>query len=252
MSEEEMRAREEFGALAGCFVEGDAEQRKRQRRVKRRALALSISLQALVLAAVILLPLFGKVERIAWAITTPIPPYSPYRSHVERVIQEQSQAPLRAIDFTIYRGIPQTIETRVPGRTTSEIDSPSEFDGLNSSAPTGLLSIVDARRVIPPQSQPQRTQRITVTHLEPAMLIRRIEPVYPTLPRQTHREGIVELHAIIATDGTIQSLQVIRGDIMFVQSALDAVRQWRYRPTILNGQAVEVDTTITVVYTLAH
>jgi periplasmic protein TonB len=198
------------------------------------------------------LPLFGKVERIAWAIATPMPPFSPYRSHVERVVQERSPAPRRVIDFTIYRGIPQTIETRVPGGTTSKVDSPSEFEGLNSAAPTSLLPIVDARRVTPPQSQPQKTQRITVTHLEPAMLLRRIEPVYPTLPRQTHREGKVELHAIIATDGTIQSLQVIRGDVMFVKSALDAVSQWRYRPTILNGQAVEVDTTITVVYTLAH
>jgi protein TonB len=58
----------------------------------------------------------------------------------------------------------------------------------------------------------------------------------------------VELHAIIATDGTIQSLQAVGGDPVFIRSALDAVRQWRYRPTILNGQPVEVETTITVIY----
>jgi protein TonB len=60
------------------------------------------------------------------------------------------------------------------------------------------------------------------------------------------------LRAIIATDGTIQSLQVVSGDALFLQSAQAAVRQWRYRPTVLNGQPVEIDTYITVVYTLQH
>jgi protein TonB len=89
-----------------------------------------------------------------------------------------------------------------------------------------------------------------MTNIAPAMLIHRVEPVYPTLMRQIHREGRVELRAIIATDGGIVSLQVVGGDWGFYQSALEAVRQWRYRPTILNGQAVEVDTFITVIYTM--
>lgn len=84
------------------------------------------------------------------------------------------------------------------------------------------------------------------------MLIHRVEPAYPSLARQTHREGHVELHAIISTDGTIQSLQVVSGDALFLRSAVDAVSQWRYRPTVLNGQPVEIDTYITVIYTLQH
>ena len=55
---------------------------------------------------------------------------------------------------------------------------------------------------------------------------------------------------MIATDGTIQSLQVVSGDPLFYQSAMEAVRQWRYRPTVLNGEAVEVDTFITVIYNI--
>lgn len=94
--------------------------------------------------------------------------------------------------------------------------------------------------------------RIHVGTIEPAMLIHRVEPVYPPLGRQIRREGRVELQALISTDGTIRSLEVISGDPLFIRSALDAVREWRYRPTILNGQAVEVDTHITVVYTLMH
>jgi len=85
-----------------------------------------------------------------------------------------------------------------------------------------------------------------------AQLIRRVEPIYPALPRQIQREGRVELHAIISATGTIESLEVISGDPLFIQSALSAVREWRYRPTILNGRPIEVDTRITVIYTLSH
>jgi protein TonB len=82
------------------------------------------------------------------------------------------------------------------------------------------------------------------------MLIHRVEPVYPTLPRQLGRSGRVELRAVIATDGAIQSLQVVSGDPLFYQSAMDAVRQWRYRPTVLNGEPVEIDTFISVIYNI--
>jgi protein TonB len=84
------------------------------------------------------------------------------------------------------------------------------------------------------------------------MLIHRVDPIYPFLAKQTRREGRVELRARIATDGSIQSLQVVRGDPMFYQSALKAVGQWHYRATILNGQAVEIDTSVTVIYTMPH
>ena len=93
-------------------------------------------------------------------------------------------------------------------------------------------------------------KRIVVGYIEPAMLTRRIEPIYPILAKQTGRSGRVELRAIISIDGSIQSLQVVEGDMLFVQSALAAVSQWHYKPTVLSGQAVEVDTHITVIYTL--
>jgi protein TonB len=89
-----------------------------------------------------------------------------------------------------------------------------------------------------------------MTRLDPAMLTHRVEPVYPTLAKQLGRSGRVELKAVIATDGSIQSLQVAGGDPLFYQSAMDAVRQWRYSPTVLNGQPVEIDTYISVIYTM--
>jgi protein TonB len=82
------------------------------------------------------------------------------------------------------------------------------------------------------------------------MLLERIEPVYPVLAKQTRREGRVELRAIISADGRIESLEMVSGDALFEQSAMDAVLRWRYRPTYLNGQAVKVDTFITVIYTM--
>jgi len=91
---------------------------------------------------------------------------------------------------------------------------------------------------------------VVQTQISAAMLIHRVEPVYPILPKQMGRSGRVELRAVIATDGTIQSLQVVSGDPLFYQSAMDAVRQWRYRPTVLNGEPVEVDTFITVIYNI--
>jgi protein TonB len=82
------------------------------------------------------------------------------------------------------------------------------------------------------------------------MLLHRVDPIYPPLPKQMRREGQVELRAVIATDGSIQSLQVVSGDPLFLRSATDAVSQWRYRATVLNGQPVEIETYITVIYTL--
>jgi len=84
------------------------------------------------------------------------------------------------------------------------------------------------------------------------MLTDRVEPVYPTLAKQLGRSGRVELRAVISTDGTIQSLQIVSGDPLFYQSALEAVRRWRYKPTMLNGELVEIDTFITVIYTAQH
>jgi len=83
-----------------------------------------------------------------------------------------------------------------------------------------------------------------------AQLISRVEPRYPVLAQQTRQEGTVILHAIISRDGRITALEVVSGHPLFVQAALDAVRQWRYHPTILNGEPVEVETTITVIFQL--
>ena len=246
---------EGLGSLRGCLVEGDAGQRSRERRVRRRALAISIVLQCAVLAALILLPLFGKTQRIAYAYATPVPPYSPYRnathnSGAPRPHPNGQQDPRR---FFLPTNIPPTIVTR----DSSSPAGPPE--GIGDSIPgaiDGLIPLSDSRQRVltPPNTERQATrpQVVRMTQLDPAMLIHRVEPVYPPLAKQTHREGRVELRAIIGTDGTVRSLEIVAGDPLLERSAVEAVQQWRYKPTILNGQAVEIDTYIIVIYTMQH
>ena len=82
------------------------------------------------------------------------------------------------------------------------------------------------------------------------MLIRRIEPIYPPMARAARIQGAVLLAAVISKDGTISDLRTISGHPMLVPAAINAVSQWRYRPYILNGEAIEVETRITVNFIL--
>jgi protein TonB len=85
-----------------------------------------------------------------------------------------------------------------------------------------------------------------------ARVMKRIMPIYPPLARAARISGIVKLMGIIARDGTIQQLQVLGGHPLLVASAVEAVRQWVYRPTTLNGEPVEVIAPIDVHFTLSQ
>lgn len=243
-----------FGYLQGCLVEGDLEQRARERRIRRRALAISIILQTVALVLVVIVPLFGKTERIAPTFI-PIPPY--YHSSGP-AHPETRPIPPRQRHFTplCTDCAPRYIPQNVPP-PTDDNQPPDVIEGSVPGSGTGPqisggIAVNDARPQPerPAEMQPRVPWRIVITHIEPAMLIHRVEPIYPPLAIQIRREGHVELHAIIATDGSIQALQAVGGDALFYQSALDAVRQWRYSPTVLNDQPVEIDTFISVIYTM--
>lgn len=85
-----------------------------------------------------------------------------------------------------------------------------------------------------------------------AKIIARVTPQYPERARKEHLEGTVRLHAFIGKDGDIKSLNVIKGYCSLAEASLDAVRKWRYQPTLLNGQPVEVDTTVDVIFKLNY
>ena len=89
--------------------------------------------------------------------------------------------------------------------------------------------------------KPVTPQRIRVGgNVQQAKLIRQPKPVYPPLAKQARIQGVVQLSAIIGKDGTIQNLEVVSGHPLLVQAALEAVKQWVYQPTLLNGEPVEV------------
>ena len=96
-------------------------------------------------------------------------------------------------------------------------------------------------------------RRITIGgNIQAAKVVKRVQPVYPEHARREHLQGTVKLHAIIAKDGSIQDLRVLSGACSLAQASFDAVRQWRYQPTLFNGQPVEVDTTIDVIFALNY
>jgi periplasmic protein TonB len=83
-------------------------------------------------------------------------------------------------------------------------------------------------------------------------LLDKTVPQYPEIARTARIQGTVVLQATIAKDGTIQNLRVIDGPPMLQQAAVDAVRSWRYKPYLLNGEPVEVETTVNVIFNLGN
>jgi len=123
----------------------------------------------------------------------------------------------------------------------------------------GIISSVPTAAPPPPpppvkqEVKPQAPRRITVGgNVQQAMLIYQPKPVYPPLAKQARIQGTVRFTAIIGRDGTIQNLTVVSGHPLLVQAATEAVRQWRYKPTLLNGEPVEVVTQIDVNFTLSQ
>jgi protein TonB len=108
-----------------------------------------------------------------------------------------------------------------------------------------------ASGVAPPPPPPPRITRTKVGgQVQAAKIISRPNPIYPPLARQARIQGKVLLHAIIDKTGHVSELQVLSGHPLLVKAALDAVQKWQYQPTILNGEPVEVDTTIDVNFVL--
>jgi periplasmic protein TonB len=123
-------------------------------------------------------------------------------------------------------------------------DERHEIPISNIGGPDGPPNLPLGGPVAPP-AQP-RLQRVRLSTMSEGQLVNRVEPVYPKIAMLTGTQGEVKLHAIIARDGSIESLTVISGHPLLAHAAADAVKQWRYRPYYLNGAPVEVETFITV------
>lgn len=125
----------------------------------------------------------------------------------------------------------------------AELADPNMATGSDSPFGSGRPAV----RVAPAEAQ--RTMRIPSVVSE-GLLLRKTIPVYPPIAVTTRQQGTVMLQATISRTGMIENLHVVSGPPMLRQAALDAVSQWRYRPYMLNGQPIEVETTVNVVFKL--
>ncbi|MGA2197074.1 MAG: TonB family protein [Bryobacteraceae bacterium] len=108
-------------------------------------------------------------------------------------------------------------------------------------------------QILAPGAEPPAPQRIKVGgNVQAVMVLTKVTPVYPQLAKSARVEGVVHLAVIIAKDGTVQEIRSLDGPALLIQSAMDAVKQWVYRPTLLNGQPVQVETTVDINFTLSQ
>jgi periplasmic protein TonB len=134
------------------------------------------------------------------------------------------------------------------------IDNPGAYAGPGNGDgdPRGLPNLFSSgSRPIVPSPPPPVIHTIRLSHMSEGDLIRKVQPTYPALARAARIQGTVVLQATISKQGTIENLRALAGHPMLVQAAIEAVRQWRYRPYILNNEPVEVETQITVNFSLA-
>jgi protein TonB len=221
---------------------------------------VSTAFQIGFLAILILIPLIytealPKTMLATMLTAPPPPPPPPPPPAVAQVVHVKPQAHLMdAGKLMAPKVIPKDI------KIIKEDAEPDMGGGMAGGVPGGVAGgsmggvlggVIGGMGGAPPPPKPKQSGPLRVGgNVQAARIINRVQPVYPPLARQTRISGTVRLHAIIGKDGTIQSLEVINGHPLLQQAALDAVRQWRYQPTLLNGDPVDVDTTIDVIFSL--
>jgi len=228
---------------------------------RRSPLFISLTVQAAAVAVALLIPLY-YVEQLTVLPSMPVPVYAPKLPHIKimSVIREAATSlaprltapslrrPLQApsSSFAVVRGAVVISEAGMPA-----IEGPA-------MAVAGPFLTGMSFNAVPPAPPPLEKPvaaasagRVRVGgDVQSARLIHQIRPVYPPLAKQARIQGTVRLQAVIARDGRIQNLQLTSGHPLLVPAAMEAVRQWRYRPTTLNGENVEVLTQINVNFAL--
>jgi protein TonB len=133
----------------------------------------------------------------------------------------------------------------------STLDAPTIDDGQGRGPVAGIARSVGEGIPIAVPARPASVKPLVISHLAEASLLHKVQPAYPPLARQARVQGAVELRAIIGKTGAIENLVVVRGHPMLATAAVEAVKQWRYRPYLLNGEPIEVETDITVNFFLS-
>jgi protein TonB len=221
---------------------------------------VSAVVQAVLVAILILIPLIYTEALPRQMLSTllvappPPPPPPPPAAPIQRIIKPVARL-IQAGKMMSPTVIPKRVEIIKEEELPPDVANIGVVGGVPGGVPGGsaggvLGGIIGGVSNLPPPPKvtPQRIRR--GGDVVAANLIRKIQPVYPAIAKSARIQGTVILHAVISKDGSVQDLQYMSGPPLLVQSALDAVRQWKYRPTLLNGEPVEVDTTIQVIFTL--
>lgn len=215
----------------------------------------AFAFEGAIVAMMVLIPLLyphalpNMVNKILMEVPpTPIEPPKPLEQHpaaarlMPAVMDMGIHAPTR-IPIHIY--IPDTQEPPRGEWSVADMAGPRAAGGGGNSpfGPAAPVTVV--------QQPVPRSVRLSSMVVE-GLLVHKTIPVYPVIAKATHTQGTVVLQATISRTGTIENLRVASGAPMLEQAALDAVSTWRYRPYLLNGQPIEVETTVSVVFKLGE
>src|ERR1700683_1800791 len=219
---------------------------------------LSMVAQVVFLGILILIPLIytealPKTMMATLLVAPPPPPPPPPPPVAAQGVQIKHQVHLMdAGKLVAPKVIPKDVKI-------IKEDAPDMNAGMQGGVPGGVAGgsmggviggVIGGMGGAPPPPKPTAPRIRQGGSVQAALLINRVQPVYPPLARQTRISGTVRLHAIISKSGSVESLEVLSGHPLLVRAAMDAVQQWRYKPTLLNGEPVEVDTTIDVIFSL--
>jgi protein TonB len=226
---------------------------------QRWAALMSFALQAVLVTVLVALPLFFTealpIDYVRSFVELPAPPHAvspPPMDSSRQIRPQQVVTELEDGRFIFHRPAAGPLRPVVdPAGANQPYLGPSVPGGTGEGPATGtihdILAAVPRGLVAAP---PVNTKPTIVSRIDEGLLIRKVTPVYPQIAMLARQQGTVLLHAIIGRDGTIQQLQAVSGPPLLIKAAMDAVAQWRYRPYVLNGQPVEVDTQITVNFKL--
>ena len=236
----------------------------KQKTNRRWTVMLSVALQTAGVLAVILMPLV-YTHALPTSVLSQIPlaPYLvPPPEHAPPV--HAASQPAQGGGTQIHLPTAFTVSgPPSPGRHVIDFRdsmsaSPDDVGPLGPAivgpapGPLSLDPVGPAGPPAPPAPDTSHRRIKTGGQVEAARLISRQDAIYPDLARRAGIQGDVVLHAIISTDGRILELRVVTGSPLLVRAAVDAVQQWRYKPTLLDGEPVEVETTITVTFILGR
>ena len=221
---------------------------------------LSFVLQMLFLGILILIPLIytealPKTQLMTFLVAPPPPPPPPpppAATQVVKVVKVQSD--LINGQLRTPTKIPEKVQM-IKEEEAPPVMGGGVMGGVPGGVPGGQMGgviggIINSTPVAVPRAA--TPQRVRVSQgVSTGLLIKKVQPNYPPLARQARIQGQVVLQAEISKEGTIQNLQLISGHPMLAPAAIEAVKQWRYKPYLLNGEPVAVETQVVVNFTLS-